>query len=204
MLALAACSVPASDTPAAEVSPMASSRPSEAVAELGPARSELAPGRYTREGFEPRIVLEVGEGWTAQQVAPGFFDVERNPGSLDVIAVQFGTVVGAESAADAVADIASNAGLTMSAPEMVEVGGVEGLRVVVETTDPADSDPPVFRQVLSVTAGPLSIASARRLEVTLLDVDGGVLAVLVGGSVAEWERTLRAARPVVDSVTIGP
>jgi hypothetical protein len=76
------------------------------------------------------------------------------------------------------------------------------LRVVVETTDPADTDPPVFRQVMTVPAGPLSIGSGRRLEVTLLDMHGSVLAILVGGSIAEWERALERSRPVLDSVTI--
>ena len=36
--------------------------------------------------------------------------------------------------------------------------------------------------------------------VTLVDVDGEVLAILVGGSVVDWDRALEMAAPVVDSV----
>jgi hypothetical protein len=55
---------------------------------------------------------------------------------------------------------------------------------------------------LIVPPGPLSIASGRRLEVTLLDMDGSVMAILVGGSIAEWARALELSRPVLKSVTI--
>jgi hypothetical protein len=55
---------------------------------------------------------------------------------------------------------------------------------------------------MTIPPGPLSIASGRRLEVTLLDMDGSVLAILVGGSMAEWDRALELSRPVLQSVTI--
>ena len=74
---------------------------------------------------------------------------------------------------------------------------------MIETTDPADSDPPIFRPILTTAAGPLSIASGRRLWVSLLPVGNGVLAVMVGGSIAEWDYALELAEPVLESVVIG-
>lgn len=170
---------------------------------LGAPGEQLAPGRYTRAEFTPRVTFEVGTGWTAEQVAEGFFDVQQNVGSLDVIAVQFGNVAGHSSAAAALAALQAQQHLHVTDPEIVEAGGRRAARVVVETTDPRDSQPPIFRPVLSVTAGPIGIASARRLQLTLLDTPHGVLALLVGGSIAAWERTMQIAMPVVESVEFG-
>ena len=175
-----------------------------AATELADAGEVLSPGRYTRGGFEPRITFELGDGWTAEQVAAGFFDVQRDAGSLDVIAVQFARVVGFEAAPDAVAAVQANAQLhVVSGPEPVTVGGMEGTRITVETTDPVDSQPPIFRQVLTVGAGPLSIASGRRLQVDLVDTPDGLLAVLVGGSIRRWDETIAVTDPVLASLTIG-
>lgn len=170
---------------------------------LGAPGEELAAGTYTREGFEPRITFTVDEGWTAEQATSGFFDIQDEPGSLDVVAVQFANVVGGASADEVIAQLVSNDELSVSEPESLKVGGTEGTRVAVDTTDPPETDPPVFHPVLTVAAGPLSIASGRRLQVNLFDTPDGVLAILVGGSVAEWDRALVFAGPVLDSVTIG-
>ncbi len=159
----------------------------------------LEPGRYTKVGFEPALSFEVNDDWTAAQATTGFFDIQDEPGSLDVVAVQFANVA-AESPALLAAAIQTRENLLVSEPEAVAVDGREAIRLVVETTDPPDTSPPIFRPVLDIAAGPLSIASARRLVVTLVDVDGEVLAILVGGSVADWDRALEMADPVVDSV----
>lgn len=167
------------------------------------AGSPVQPGRYTRSAFQPRVEFDVGAGWIAEQVAPGFFDIEDEPGSLDVVAVQFANVVGPDSAVEALDEIAALPNLRLSDPIDGElVDGKVGIRFEVETTDPADTDPPTFRPVLTVPAGPISIASGRRLQVTLVDIEGGVLAILVGGSIADWDHALALATPVVDSITI--
>jgi hypothetical protein len=165
--------------------------------------TKLAPGVYTNTSLQPGIIFAVGRGWTATQAATGFFDIEDDPGSLDVVAVQFGNVVGVGSASEAVAEISESSDLTSTIAEPVTIDGYGGLRVVVQTTDAVDTDPPVFRPVLNVPAGPLSIASGRRLQATVLDVDDGVLAILVGGSIAEWDHALEIATPVVESIRIG-
>jgi hypothetical protein len=197
LVLLTACSASA---PIASVAPVTA----QAVRELGVAGETLAPGRYARAGFTPRVTFEVGPGWTAEQAAPGFFDVQRDAGTLDVIAVQFGQAVGHESADAAATAIATNEELrVVSGPESVTMAAFDGLRLVVDTADDPATEPPVFRQVLAVAAGPLAIASNRRLEITLLDTSDGLLAILVGGSIRRWDETLDAAAPILASVTIG-
>ena len=182
---------------------LAACAPAATVNYLGAPGERLAAGRYTRAAFLPHVSFEVGDGWTAQQVAEGFFDVQREVGSPDVIAVQFANVVAHATATAVLAALRGNPHLRVDGGEPVEIGRHRGFRVVVQTTDPVDTAPPVFREVLRVPAGPISIASARRLQLTLLDTPRGVLGILVGGSVARWDRTLEVARPVVESVRIG-
>jgi len=167
----------------------------------------LRPGRYLKTGFEPALSFEIGDGWTAAQATTGFFDIQDEPGSLDVVAVQFART-GAAFADLLAQAIAKRDNLSVSEPETVSIDGFEGLRLTIETTDPIDTNLPIFRPVLDIDAGPLSIASGRRLQVTLLDVpelgtigpSNTVLAILVGGSIAEWDRTLEVATPVVESI----
>ena len=170
---------------------------------LGDPGEVLAPGRYTRPGFAPPIAFTVGEGWTAQQVAPGFFDVQQEVGSPHVIAVQFANVTGSPTAAGIAAAIRGNGELQLVGDERAEVAGREAIRITLQTRDPVDTDPPIFRPVLTVTAGPIGIASGRRLRIDLIDTPAGPLGLLVGGSIERWERALELAGPVVESVEIG-
>src|SRR3954468_13246728 len=52
----------------------------------------LDAGRYANSRFEAAIAFTVPDGWTAAQAVNGFFDVESNPGSPEVVAVQFANV----------------------------------------------------------------------------------------------------------------
>jgi hypothetical protein len=198
--------------PAAPQSPgaPAGESPAGASAAAGPLEirgGELAPGTYTHSGFEPRITFDIGEGWQGVQNTSGFFDVQQDPDTPDVIAVQFGNVDGVVgedgstveigSAAEAVPIIRENPGLTVLGESPSLVSGLEGFTVEVENA--ANGDVPVLR----VTAGPLAISPERRLWVSFFDTPDGVLAVLVGGSVARWEDSLAIAEPVLESVRIG-
>src|SRR4051812_18264441 len=49
----------------------------------------LAPARYTKADFTPRLSFQVGTGWRTGHDLAGFFDVQRHPDTLDAIAVQF-------------------------------------------------------------------------------------------------------------------
>jgi hypothetical protein len=57
--------------------------------------------------------------------------------------------------------------------------------------------------VLEVPPGALSISPGRRLWIALFDTPDGLLAIMIGGSVAKWEEALATAEPVLESVTIG-
>jgi hypothetical protein len=170
----------------------------------------LAPGRYTRAGFAPRITFEIAEGaWYAEQLYTGFFDVQQEVGSPDVIAVQFakpseiygegGSSVRVETAEDAAAAVRGNPGLTVFGESESLIDGRSG--VVVEVEHAGRSTANVG--VLAVPPGPLSIAPERRLWLAFFDTDDGLLAVMVGGSVARWDEALAAAEPILETVTIG-
>ena len=58
--------------------------------------------------------------------------------------------------------------------------------------------------VMVVPPGPLGIDPARRLWIAFFDTPDGLLAIMVGGSVADWQDALDAAEPVLESVQIGP
>jgi hypothetical protein len=58
-------------------------------------------------------------------------------------------------------------------------------------------------RVLEVPPGPLGIDPGRRLWVAFFDTDDGLLAIMIGGSFAEWQSALAAAEPVLESIRIG-
>lgn len=169
---------------------------------LPPAGAPLAAGNYQKAGFEPRVFFTVVDGWTTVQQAPGFFDIQDDPGSLDVVAVQFTTDAGSSIWQDAAARIEARPSLSVVERDNVTIGGLNGIRLIVDTTDPADSQPVIFRPVLTTPAGPISIGSGRRLEINLFTVDQGVLAILVGGSIAQWDRAVQLSKPVLDSIIV--
>jgi hypothetical protein len=164
------------------------------------AGTQLEPGRYFENFANVLIQFEVGPGWTTVQQLGGFFDIQDEPGSLDVVAVQFATVPGEYD--DVVEQVMNQPNTRIVESDASSIGGIDGTVVVVETTDPPDTSPPVFRQVLNTAAGPISIASGRRLWISLLPVGDGVIAVMVGGSIAEWDHALELAEPVLESVVI--
>jgi len=169
----------------------------------------LEAGRYTRKGFEPRITFEVDGPWRSVAAYHGFFDVEQDVGSPDVIAVQFATpdlistsatasvaITTAQAAADA---LRSNGRFVVVESSASKIDGLDGYQVTIENRADSPGDAPVMH----VSAGALSISPARRLWCAFFDTPQGVLAILVGGSVAKWDEALTAAEPVLESVTIG-
>jgi hypothetical protein len=167
------------------------------------AAGELPPGRYTRDSFVPYLSFEVGTGWRAVQAVGGFFDVERHPGTLDVVSVQFARPTGHADAAAAIAGLASSSELKVSDAGPVTIGGLTGVRITVDAADP-DIDASRFVPVFSVDAGSISLASGRRLRIAMLDTPDGLLAILVGGSVRTWDASIEVAQPIVDSVRFRP
>jgi len=169
----------------------------------------LASGRYTHRGFEPRITFELDGPWHSVNATPGFFDVQQDVGSPDVIAVQFGrpdlVAAGPDQAAaitsaeGAVSTLKANGRLVTVESGSSRIGGLTGFQITVENpADRVDLTP-----VIRVTPGVLQIAPGRRLRCAFFDTPQGVLAILVGGSVSKWDEALAAADPVLESMTIG-
>ena len=193
----------ATETPRASATASADGSPRELTRSSEP----LPPGTYTRAGFLPRVTLELDAGWFAGTLADGFFDVQRDRNTPDVIAVQFGRVdgvVGAEgrtveaaSAADAAQAIADNPGLEVLGESESRLGGLTGSNLEVENTTGSHTG------MLDVSVGRLGIDSGRRLWISLFDTPDGILAVMVGGSIAQWARALSLAEPVLESIVIG-
>ena len=139
----------------------------------------------------------------------GFFDVQQQVGSADVIAVQFGRPDQVYAAPDkpaavsdaqaAVVALQHNQRLTVVESSTSLIGGLNGFQVTVENPSGTIGD----AQVLHVPPGALSISPGRRLWIAFFDVPDGVLAIMIGGSVANWQEALDAAEPVLESVTIG-
>jgi hypothetical protein len=198
-----------SSAPAATVTPTIETieSPSDGVHELLSGNEPLAPGRYTRSGFQPPLTFELEEGWFAGTLASGFFDVQQDRDTPDVIAVQFGRVenvvgadgatVAATSAGVAAEAIAENPGLEVLGESESRMSGMTGANLEVENTSESHAG------ILDVSVGRLGIDPGRRLWISLFDTKDGVLAIMVGGSVAQWDRALRVAEPVLESVVIG-
>jgi hypothetical protein len=210
--ALVACGPAPSAAPGSTPSP-SPQQPSGAVASASavtplelPSSGRLVAGVYTRDDFRPRITFELDEGWSVGSVVAGFFDVQQQQGTPDVIAVQFalpGGIVGADratvqatSAGDAVAAIKENPGLVTIGEDESRLGGQTG--TVLEVENPGPANAPIF----DVPAGRLGIDAGRRLWIALFDTPDGVLAVMVGGSTADWAHALTVAEPVLESIVI--
>jgi hypothetical protein len=190
------------------LAPPASPSSATGPRELTAGSAALPAGTYTKSGFLPRITFAVDDGWFAGTVTDGFFDIQQDQGTPDVIAVQFARVdgiVGAEgsmttpaTAAAAAKAIRENPGLVVIGESASRLGGLDGLTVEVENRGGATA--PVMR----VSAGTLSFDPKRRLWISLFDTPDGVVAVMVGGSVATWDNALAVAEPVLESVVIEP
>lgn len=186
--------------------------------ELIPGTHEpLAPGRYRRSGFDPPITFAIGpeDGgrWLAVQGAAGFFDIQQGVLTPDVIAVQFarptafagsgGASLPATDVAAAIAALRANEGLTVVETSPAAMAARSGAGATLDHAGTGED----FQPVLEVAAGPISIGPGRRLWLGLFDLegagDGGIVACLVLGSVARWTEAVRAAAPILESVTFG-
>ena len=210
---VAGCSTPEgtdSTQPSASASTSASadaSEPADGVSELRSTTEPLPPGDYTRSSFTPPVIFTLTEGWRAVQLFDGFFDVQQQVGSPHVIAVQFArpsTVYGAggdgvepTSAAEAAEALSGNEAIEVLGDSTAQVGGMDGRVIEIENAGDAHAT------VMVVPPGPLGIDPGRRLWVAFLDTPDGLMAVMVGGSVEEWQQAMDAAEPVLESVRIG-
>jgi len=173
------------------------------VRELTASPAPLPPGTYTRTAFRPAVTLELPEGWTSVNRFDDFFDVEQGVGSPDVIAVQIarprGIVgqAGVQSvgvAHEACAVLAENPGLTLGASSHSRLGGLDGQVCVVENGSGQHVG------VMELGPGTLGIDPGRKLWIACFTTPQGLVAVMVGGSVAKWNEALAAAEPILQSI----
>jgi hypothetical protein len=153
------------------------------------------------------VTFELEEGWFVGSLADGFIDVQQQQGTPDVIAVQFALVervvgagsstISASTAQAAAQTIQENPGLVVLGTSDSRLAGLTGFNLEVE------NDSAVHARILGVPAGQLGIDPQRRLWISLFDTPDGLLAVMVGGSVGNWDHALAVAEPVLESIVIG-
>jgi hypothetical protein len=211
ILLVAACAPTSTPTQALSAPPTASPPPSaSASVATGPrelAGGALPAGTYTRTGFVPPVTFAIEDGWVGGTITDAFFDVQQDQGTPDVIAVQFalvnavvgadGAMVPATTAVDAVGAVKQNPGVVVLGESGSRLGGRDGFTIEVENTGT------ITWPVMEVAPGRLAFDPGRRLWISFFDTPDGLLAVLVGGSVAEWDRALAVAEPVLESIVIG-
>lgn len=202
---VAGCSTASSPTtqPAPITSRTEAAAAGNGAIELAATGEPLPPGRYTRSEFDPSLTFELDGAWKAVQIGDGFFDVQQDVGSPDVIAVQFahptqvfgaGGGVAPGSPAAAVELVNENPGLEVIEGSESRMGGLVGSLVTVENTGTGHAE------VMEVPAGTIGIGPGRRLWMAFFDTADRLVVVMVGGSVQRWDAALLAAEPVLESV----
>jgi hypothetical protein len=201
-------------------SPSPSPLPSGVANVVDTGDETLAPGRYARYDFEPRITFDLDEPWHARQVLPGkgYFSIQQGDAdSPDVVAVQFGrpsALYGSDgaqeptNAADAVAILETNPDLVVVETDTSEIGGLQGSQITIENpnTDPGAEEGgglcPLCIEIMDLPPGTIAINPDRRIWMAFFDTDEGLLSIMVGGSIDQWEEALATAEPVLDSMEI--
>lgn len=196
-----------STTPSPAEPSTGASGPDAATSEIAATGDPLPPGRYTRTGFDPPITIELDGTWEAVQLRNGFWDVQQRVGTPDVIAVQFANVLGvygepgiaveAATHGDVLRILEGNPDLSVIESSESRIGGLTGTQVTVENAGSSHAS------IIEVRPGALGIDPERRLWMAVFDTDAGLIAIMVGGSVAEWQAALDAAEPVLESIRIG-
>lgn len=201
VLALAACGGAA---PIATVEP-GSPRPTRAAAEI--ALGDLAPGHYTHGPFSPRIEVEVpAEGdWANYHLSANFFDVviDTDDGPMGVMFLNPSAYLRAEdeevnatTAEAALAVLEEHAGVTLSRPRQVQVGGLTGTQVDAEFSVENT-------HVMRVEDGLIGIGPTNDFRVAYFDTHDGVLVIALIAPAGTMAQAERLTQPVVDSIVIG-
>ena len=194
----------ATATPAS-VSP--STAPTTGAIELTEGIEPLTAGVYTRADFDLPVTFAVADGWYAGTLSDALIEVGKTPDDGDAVAVQLALIRSAfggdgtsteVASADAAAELLRvNPGVSVLEESASSVGGLSGRNVTVEHDGEAPT--PIFE----VADGTLSIDPDERRWISLFDTPAGVLAIMVAGTVADWDRALGEAEPVLESIVVG-
>ena len=178
------------------------------VANITPTGDEtLAPGRYTRHDFAPRVTFEVNDTWSGGQVVDGFFVILQGGEDADVVAIQFArprALHGADGAqvpidaADAVDILSTHPNVEVVETSTSRMGGLEGSQITIESTG-ADAED---AEIMDLPPGTIGINPERRLWIAFFDTDEGLLAIMVSAPTEGWDEALAQAEPVLESVEI--
>ena len=114
------------------------------------------------------------------------------------------------NAADAVAILETNPDLVVVETDTSEMGGLEGSQITVENPaeDPGAGSGEVDGlcelcvDIMRLPPGVIAINPERRLWIAFFDTDEGLLSIMVGGSIDQWDEALATAEPVLDSMEI--
>jgi hypothetical protein len=173
------------------------------VRELAASPAPLPAGTYTASAFEPPVTLQLDGTWTSVNRFDDFFDVEQDVGTPDVIAVQLARpsqiagrvmVPAPPDPAAAIATLRANPDLHVVTESVSDVGGLSGRVIEIENTSGHHA------AVMQLSPGTLGIDTARKLWAAFLATPDGLVAVMVGGSIAKWQPALAAAEPVLESI----
>jgi hypothetical protein len=202
VVALAGCGLnPSGKTASPSPSPLPTG-----IANLRATGEALTPGRYSFRDFGRPIVSFETEGvWQAVQLFEGFFDIQQDVDSPDVIAVQFAKPTGIHGAAgsavpddadEAVSLLADHPDLEVIETSESRIAGLEGSQVTVENVSEH------VAPFMDLPPGTIGMNVDRRLWIAFFDTDEGLLAIMVGGSVEKWDEALATAEPVLESIEI--
>ena len=198
-------------------SPSPSPLPSGVASLVDTGDETLAPGRYARYDFEPRITFDLDGSWHGRQVIDGYFTIQQgDAASADVVAIQFGrpsAIFGEDgeqeptNAADAAAILETNPDLVVVETSTSEMGGLDGSQITIENPNPARAEEgeglcPNCVDIMRLPPGVIAINPERRLWIAFFDTDQGLLSIMVGGSIDQWDEALATAEPVLDSMEI--
>jgi hypothetical protein len=178
----------------------------------------LAPGTYRLTAFRPRIAFKITEpGWTAVEDSPDTFELERpDRGYLIGALIQVVSTGPCFNSPTRLLDqtphalvewLQSASYVKASDPTPVTAGGYAGLSVEISQAAPpkCTEGPPRSITLFEVGDHIFSIRADERVEVVALDVGRQPVTFLVGAlDQATYERTVAAAGPIIQSMTITP
>jgi hypothetical protein len=176
------------------------------VPELGISNGVLDAGRYRLRGFEPPITVGLDGTWSSLAQIDHYAALENTPGMPGLL-VQIGLVgsigerdlaaapMTAEDAASAVQRIPGAAVVETSASQ---IGGRDGFQVTLERPD--DGSLGTIVLLLGVPAGGIGLTPGARIWIAFFDTPQGVVAIMVRGTIDDWERDLALAEPVLEQI----
>ena len=158
----------------------------------------------------PVITFEVEDAvWVTGEPSEGLVAVVRAvaPGSQGTITLRFARPIALHAgpdavhepttAADAVATLRDNPSLIHLGSSPGLTGGVPASVIEIEGVG-AETWP-----VLQTAGSTLELVDGRRMWISFSDWPDGLLAIVVEGAAADWDRDLRIVEPVLESVALG-